>query len=320
MHRLQVRLQQQGVILQEFYVDNCCALRQKIQGVFGSQVKVFLDIFHAVQRVTKKIPKKHPYCHECLKSLTLVFRDPVDQGPVRTMVTPPIDQLKKQVLAFKAKWKDINHNDKPILPPEAIAELQSLLVHINKGCLSGIAPGRGTNRNERLHRDLNSHMSNCKYGLEFSCALLTSTFFQHNEHIAAGMEKRNPLPITAYNSTDELNSEVESFGLSTVNRHSSTICEYSVTPDMDKVPMKSLQHSQVQESLNEVQLETPEGTDEDAEFSLDDSLLLLKQAISSFFVTMSMQKMSSTAEFNDKDVFFTSSLALISGFRKQNLQ
>ena len=50
MHALYTRLQGQGV---EFYVDNCCALRQAI---FGSQLKVYLDIFHAVQRITKKNP------------------------------------------------------------------------------------------------------------------------------------------------------------------------------------------------------------------------------------------------------------------------
>ena len=77
-----------------------------------------------------------------------------------------------------SKWKDINASGKHILPPAAINEIQSLLIHFQTGCLSGIAPGRGTNRNERLHRYLNSHMANCKYGLEFAFALLTSTFYR----------------------------------------------------------------------------------------------------------------------------------------------
>lgn len=136
LERLRNRFLMQGVILEEFYVDNCCALRQKLQAIFGSQLKVFLDIFHAVQRITKKIPKRHPYNSECLKSLTLVFRDPLDQGNDRTMPTPPSDQLKKQLLAFKSKWKDISFNGKQILPPAAISEIHSLLLHIQKGaCL-----------------------------------------------------------------------------------------------------------------------------------------------------------------------------------------
>ena len=61
LETLKNRLQRQGVTLNEFYVDNCCALRQKLQQIFGSHMKVFLDIFHAVQRISKQIPKKHPY-------------------------------------------------------------------------------------------------------------------------------------------------------------------------------------------------------------------------------------------------------------------
>ena len=49
MHALCRRMQRQGVTLQEFYVDNCCALRLKHQAIFRSQLKVYLDIFHAVQ-------------------------------------------------------------------------------------------------------------------------------------------------------------------------------------------------------------------------------------------------------------------------------
>ena len=133
--KLRNRLQLQGVTLKEFYVDKCCALRARLQLIFGPQLQVFLDIFHAVQRITKKIPKRHPFHSECMKSLRMVFRDPLDQGIKRTMPTPPKDQLRRQLLMFKSKWKDIDCNGKPILPPAAITELQSFLVHINKGCL-----------------------------------------------------------------------------------------------------------------------------------------------------------------------------------------
>ena len=69
--------------MHEFHIDNCCSLPHKLQSVFGSQLVVLLDTFHAVQRITSKLPKRHPYHHECLKSLQLVFRDPSDQGTVR---------------------------------------------------------------------------------------------------------------------------------------------------------------------------------------------------------------------------------------------
>ena len=173
LHKLQERFHSQGICLEEFYVDNCCALRQKLQCVFGQGL---LRYFHAIQRITKK---RHPYHFECSQSLRFVFRDPADRGELRTMPTPAVDQLKLQLLQFKEEWEGVTYNGKHVLPPAAIAEIQSLLVHIQKGCLSGILPGRGTNRNERLHRNLNSLMSNSKYGVEFAYSLLTSSLFKH---------------------------------------------------------------------------------------------------------------------------------------------
>ena len=81
----------QGKDLEEFFIDNCCAFRSKLKTVFGEHLRVYLDIFHAVQ---SKIPKRHPYRQECMRELRLVFRDPTDQGPVRTKVTPPPHTLQ----------------------------------------------------------------------------------------------------------------------------------------------------------------------------------------------------------------------------------
>lgn len=33
----------------------------KLQEVFGEDATVRLDVFHAVQRITRKIPKRHPF-------------------------------------------------------------------------------------------------------------------------------------------------------------------------------------------------------------------------------------------------------------------
>ena len=43
------RLSSQGKSVKEFYVDNCCHWRRKLQEVFGSELAVKLDIFHAFQ-------------------------------------------------------------------------------------------------------------------------------------------------------------------------------------------------------------------------------------------------------------------------------
>lgn len=52
------RANQQKQQLQMVYIDDCCKLRNKIQSVFGTDVSVKLDVFHAVQRITKTLPKR----------------------------------------------------------------------------------------------------------------------------------------------------------------------------------------------------------------------------------------------------------------------
>lgn len=77
------RLKNQGKTVAEFYVDNCCSWRYSLQGIFGMQLSVYFDVFHAVQRITKVIPKRHPYHKHCLSDLiclwclgTLLIEDP----------------------------------------------------------------------------------------------------------------------------------------------------------------------------------------------------------------------------------------------------
>ena len=47
---LKQRLTTQGKKLKEFYIHKCCSWRNKLQQVFGTKVRVYLDIFHAVKK------------------------------------------------------------------------------------------------------------------------------------------------------------------------------------------------------------------------------------------------------------------------------
>ena len=69
----------------------------------------------------------------------------------------------------------IAYGGKLILPPVAIKEIHCLLVHLDRRCLSGIPPGRGTNHNERPHKDMNFHMKNSRYGVVLAYGLITAT-------------------------------------------------------------------------------------------------------------------------------------------------
>ena len=88
LRQLQKRFEVQGRVLKEFYIDNCCSWRSKLQNVFGQQLKVYLDIFHAVKRIGDSIPKRHPLRYECMEDLRMVFRDSTDRGPLRKKATP----------------------------------------------------------------------------------------------------------------------------------------------------------------------------------------------------------------------------------------
>ena len=84
LESLAVRLKKQGVVLPLVMVDNCCNSRNKIKGIFGEHVCVCLDLFHAIQRISRKLPKFH---HLCMKDLRLLLRDPRDIGSDRKLYT-----------------------------------------------------------------------------------------------------------------------------------------------------------------------------------------------------------------------------------------
>ena len=88
---------------------------------------------------------------------------------------------------------------------------------MERECLSGIKPERGTNRNEALHKQLNRIISSSRYGIELAYALLSTIFFKHNEKIQASLEHRRERAVEEYESIFFNNlqsqSSVEHFGL-----------------------------------------------------------------------------------------------------------
>ena len=94
---------------------------------------------------------------------------------------------------------------------------------IKSGSLSGIRPGRGTNRNERLHKDINSHMKHNRYGVELAHALITTTLFAHNEHVRAKIENRCVSPINAF--LPQVSDSSEVFGLCGPRNNDERVCD-----------------------------------------------------------------------------------------------
>ena len=111
-----------------------------------------------------------------------VFRDPNDLGDVRKLCTPEPDILENNINYFIQCWKDVkSHDGKVILTPPVLEQINRLRSHITKGCLSYIKPGRGTNRDESLHRRINNFMKYSKIGTELAYSLIVASFDTINE-------------------------------------------------------------------------------------------------------------------------------------------
>lgn len=321
MKNLQQRLLKHGKQITEFYIDNCCIWRKKLQDVFGSHLTVLLDIFHAVQRISSKISKRHPFSFQCVQDLKLAFRHPSDGGPERMKPTPDTGTLHQNLDRFVAKWKDIEYNGVKVLSPSALREVNCILKHVDRGCLSNILPGRGTNRNERLHRELNRILHSSRIGVELGYALATCTFYQHNEKIRAANDKRSSRPIISKYSLTTICSEPERFGLvsprcsaETSTQLQSSECTQERVSFRDCTYQSTIKNMvQIFENSDEFHSEEDE-TDESLP-SKQDSMSLLLQAITNYYIFQHLSTLSKTCTV-DSCIFFTSFLSMATKYSK----
>ncbi|KAJ7373400.1 hypothetical protein OS493_012993 [Desmophyllum pertusum] len=219
LNNLKGRFDQQNNNVKLCIIDNCCAWRGKLQDVFGSEMLVKLDLFHAVQRVVKCIPKRHPFAYRCCQAFRLVFRDPSDAEEKRSLQTPSPQVMMDNINKFLKTWKDISHGNQAVLTVAAIKEIEKLKKHVTKGCLSYIAVGCGSERNENLHKCLQQAASKGRIGVALAVALLTSFLYKWNEKQAAKRKgsKSKVLPPITSRKAELLNGETgltkEKFGI-----------------------------------------------------------------------------------------------------------
>lgn len=132
MENVCVRMKQTCLVPFTILVDNCCSQRQKLQEVFGADAVISLDIFHAVQRVVRKLPKRHPLFMVCVNDLKMVFRDPTDLGLRRTQTTPNPSVCMERLENFIAKWGKCEISGWKVLNDGALKEMSSLKVYTYK--------------------------------------------------------------------------------------------------------------------------------------------------------------------------------------------
>ena len=103
------KLQKQ--VIEYVYIDDCCKLRNKLIQIFGSTVHVKLDIFNAVQLITRTLSKCHSLFKQCTSELRNVFRKDGDISESRIFDTPSPDVMERKMNSFRRKWESASDSD-----------------------------------------------------------------------------------------------------------------------------------------------------------------------------------------------------------------
>lgn len=180
---LEKRTSLRGNTIELVCVDDCCHVRSKYVSVFPN-VAVKLDLFHACQRITRTFSRQNALYNDVTKDFVQIFREDNDQGETRLNKTPNKEKIERNLNSFIERWSNIPHSP---LTNVTFTEIANLRQHVQKGCLSDIPPGCGTERNEGLHRLLNRSLISgaTRISVELAIALLTILFYHHNKKISA---------------------------------------------------------------------------------------------------------------------------------------
>ena len=107
-------------------------------------VEVKLDLFHAVQRITKNLRKANPLANAFMQEFSQIFRQDDDQGSTRLKDTPDKEQLEKNLNSLIERW--VNVPDNPLGHLQTAKEIDNLRLHIQQRCLSDLPPGCSTEK------------------------------------------------------------------------------------------------------------------------------------------------------------------------------
>ena len=227
LRELHDHAEQQQCKIKTVYIDNCCSLRKKVQCILGNNTNVKLDVFHAVQRIVRTLPKRHSHYHKCLEKLRLVFRTDGDSGKERVSATPPPDVMLRNMDRFIHEWKEVKSaSGVSIFSPDALRAIQNLRKHIRAACLSNIPPGGGTNRNERFHRHIKSYFNRSRVGVLLAYALMTVIIHSHNNaQKINGKYVSRPIRASPHHMSSPIHIPSNTIGISPKMKHTESLSE-----------------------------------------------------------------------------------------------
>ena len=176
---------------------------------------VKLDLFHAIQRITETLSKKHDHFQSCIHELKLIFCCKGDCETTRLSNTPNTSIIQENLDSFESKWKHVTDmKGEKLFKQETLIAMRNLRQHVSAGCLSNIPPGGGTNRNERLHEHIKNYFNRSRIGILLAYSLLHMIIYVHNSSETV-KGKRIVCPIVASScKTDQMaTSTVKPIGI-----------------------------------------------------------------------------------------------------------
>ena len=119
-----------------------------------------------------------------------MFHDQKDRGEQKTMDTPLPEVILENIEIFMRLWSTAEIDSILLLSSSAVKEINNLKHHVTKGCLSGIPPSGGANRNEAIHKSLNKSLKWSRIGLELALGFLGLLCYKWNEKISCKLTNK----------------------------------------------------------------------------------------------------------------------------------
>ncbi len=218
-----------------------------------------------------------------------------------------------------SKWEHEKYGEDNILPGSTITELGHLRKHVQKGCLSGIPPSCGSNRNEAMHKTLRKNISRQRLGIQLALALLGIGFFTWNKKRGQAQTEKRLQSIQVYYMSFLEKSKTqteESFGISSTDRPDIMPqilgnAEFDASRDITDTRQSLLNE-------NPTAMIDPERIDSDSDSDNEavcDALLLTTTAIVKKVLIKTRLSINLAAKINAKPKYFAKNI----NFKKSSL-
>lgn len=94
--------------------------------------------------------------------------------------TPGPDVILSRINKFIVKWKSHNLNSVFLWTSKTDKAISNLIVHVKKGCLSGLLPSDSTSPNESIHGRLHRVFPRTDVGVVLAYGITTSWAHRYN--------------------------------------------------------------------------------------------------------------------------------------------